>query len=145
MLIRAFRALPEDWIYSCWPGRRDIEAAEAVEELAKSPAKGRIRITGYLTDEELGEWYGRAGIFAFPSMDEGFGMPVLEAMDAGIPVIAGNRSALPEVCGDAAELIDPGNEDELAAALCQCAGNGRGAPGGTGGTGPPPCNEISLG
>ncbi len=44
-------------------------------------------------------------------------MPVLEAMDAGIPVIAGNRSALPEVCGDAAELIDPGNEDNLASAL----------------------------
>jgi glycosyltransferase involved in cell wall biosynthesis len=48
-------------------------------------------------------------------------MPVLEAMAAGIPVIAGNRSALPEVCGDAAELVDPENEDELAEALVRLA------------------------
>ena len=50
-------------------------------------------------------------------------MPVLEAMAAGVPVIAGNRSALPEVCGDAAELIDPGSEEELAAALMKLATN----------------------
>jgi len=116
MLIRAFRALPEDWTLVL-AGSQGYEAAEAAGEVANSPAKGRIRITGYLTDEEIGDWYARAGIFAFPSMDEGFGMPVLEAMAAGIPVIAGNRSALPEVCGGAAELIDPANEEELASAL----------------------------
>jgi glycosyltransferase involved in cell wall biosynthesis len=48
-------------------------------------------------------------------------MPVLEAMDAGIPVIAGNGSALPEVCGDAAELIDPRSDDDLASALLRLA------------------------
>jgi glycosyltransferase involved in cell wall biosynthesis len=74
-------------------------------------------VTGYLPDEQLREWYAQASIFAFPSLDEGFGMPVLEAMAAGIPVIAGNRSALPEVCGGAAELIDPRSEDQLASAL----------------------------
>ena len=78
-----------------------------IRELANSPRSDRIRITGYLTEEQIAEWYARASIFAFPSLDEGFGMPVLEAMACGIPVIAGNRSALPEVCGDAAELIDP--------------------------------------
>jgi glycosyltransferase involved in cell wall biosynthesis len=113
MLIRAFRALPRDWTLVL-AGSQGYEAAEAVSEAAKND---RIRITGYLTDDQLGEWYARAGIFAFPSLDEGFGMPVLEAMDAGIPVIAGNRSALPEVCGDAAELVDPRNEDDLASAL----------------------------
>ena len=116
MLIRAFRALPDDWTLVL-AGSQGYEAAEAVYEAANSPAEDRIRITGYLTDDEIGEWYARASIFAFPSMDEGFGMPVLEAMAAGIPVIAGNRSALPEVCGDAAELIDPRNEEELASAL----------------------------
>jgi glycosyltransferase involved in cell wall biosynthesis len=116
MLIRAFRALPSDWTLVL-AGSQGFEAAEALNEMANSPAADRIRITGYLTDEELGAWYARAGIFAFPSLDEGFGMPVLEAMAAGVPVIAGNRSALPEVCGDAAELVDPASEEELAAAL----------------------------
>lgn len=115
MLIRAFRALPEDWTLVL-AGSKGYEAEEAVRE-----ASGRIRITGYLTDEQIGDLYARAAIFAFPSLDEGFGMPVLEAMAAGIPVIAGNRSALPEVCGDAAELIDPSSEDDLASALLRLA------------------------
>jgi len=116
MLVRAFRALPEDWILVL-AGSRGYEAAETLREVTNSAAADRIRITGYLTDDQIGEWYARASIFAFPSLDEGFGMPVLEAMAAGIPVIAGNRSALPEVCGDAAELVDPLSEDELASAL----------------------------
>jgi glycosyltransferase involved in cell wall biosynthesis len=120
MLIRAFRALPKDWTLVL-AGSQGYEAAEAVAEAATSAAAGRIRITGYLTDDQLGEWYARASIFAFPSLDEGFGMPVLEAMDSGIPVIAGNGSALPEVCGDAAELIDPRSEDDLASALLRLA------------------------
>jgi glycosyltransferase involved in cell wall biosynthesis len=120
MLIRAFRALPEDWTLVL-AGSHGYQATEAVNEAANSQAKDRIRITGYLTDEQIGAWYARSSIFAFPSMDEGFGMPVLEAMYAGIPVIAGNRSALPEVCGYAAELIDPRNEDELASALVRLA------------------------
>jgi glycosyltransferase involved in cell wall biosynthesis len=116
-LIRAFRALPQDWTLVL-AGSQGYEAAEAVAEAANSD---RVRITGYVTDDQLGEWYARAGIFAFPSLDEGFGMPVLEAMYAGVPVIAGNRSALPEVCGDAAELVDPQDEEELASVLIRLA------------------------
>jgi glycosyltransferase involved in cell wall biosynthesis len=119
-LIRAFRVMPEEWTLVL-AGSQGYEAEEAVREAANSPAAGRIRITGYLTDEQIGDLYARAGIFAFPSLDEGFGMPVLEAMAAGIPVIAGNRSALPEVCGDAAELVDPSSEDDLASALLKLA------------------------
>jgi len=66
---------------------------------------------------ELADWYTRAMIFAFPSLDEGFGMPVLEAMASGTPVIASNRSALPEVAGDAAWLVNPEDTEELAGAL----------------------------
>jgi glycosyltransferase involved in cell wall biosynthesis len=120
MLIRAFRALPDEWTLIL-AGSQGYKAEEAVREAANSPAANRIRITGYLTDEQIGDLYARAAIFAFPSLDEGFGMPVLEAMAAGIPVIAGNRSALPEVCGDAAELIDPSSEDDLASALLRLA------------------------
>jgi glycosyltransferase involved in cell wall biosynthesis len=120
ILIRAFCALPEDWTLVL-AGSQGYEADEALNEATTSPARDRIRITGYLTDEQISEWYARAGIFAFPSLDEGFGMPVLEAMAAGMPVVAGNRSALPEVCGDAAVLIDPRNEDELASVLVSLA------------------------
>jgi glycosyltransferase involved in cell wall biosynthesis len=56
-------------------------------------------------------------IFAFPSLDEGFGMPLLEAMAAGTPVVASNGSALPEVAGDAAVLVEPGDTEALGAAL----------------------------
>lgn len=119
-LIRAFRALPGDWTLVL-AGSNGFEAEEAVREAAASPAAARIRVTGYQTEEQIAVWYARAGIFAFPSLDEGFGMPALEAMAAGIPVIAGNRSALPEVCGDAAILVNPDNEEELAAGLLRLA------------------------
>jgi glycosyltransferase involved in cell wall biosynthesis len=116
MLVRAFRAMPEDWSLVL-AGSQGFDAAETLSAIAASPRAGQIRVTGFLTDEQLGRWYARAGIFAFPSLDEGFGMPVLEAMAAGVPVIAGNRSAMPEVCGDAALLVDPQSEEELASAL----------------------------
>jgi glycosyltransferase involved in cell wall biosynthesis len=74
-----------------------------------------------VSDAELGSLYARARIFAFPSLDEGFGMPALEAMAAGVPVVAGNRSALTEVCGQAAILIDPESEEQLVAALNRIA------------------------
>ena len=114
-LIRAFRAMPADWTLVL-AGSRGFGAEKELCEVSD-----RVQVTGYLTDDQLADWYARASIFAFPSLDEGFGMPVLEAMAAGVPVIAGNRSALPEVCGDAAILVDPGNEEELAESLLMLA------------------------
>ncbi|MGD1071981.1 MAG: glycosyltransferase family 1 protein [Bryobacteraceae bacterium] len=115
-LVRAFRALPEDWTLVL-AGSQGFEAAETLREIASSPCAGRIRITGYLSEEALAAWYACAGIFAFPSFDEGFGMPLIEAMAAGVPIVTGNRSALPEVAGDAALLVDTANDDEIASAL----------------------------
>jgi glycosyltransferase involved in cell wall biosynthesis len=83
----------------------------------ESPHRERIDLLGYISDEALAELYARAMIFAFPSLDEGFGMPVLEAMAAGLPVVTSNCSALPEVCGDAALLVDPHDVGMLADAL----------------------------
>jgi glycosyltransferase involved in cell wall biosynthesis len=71
--------------------------------------------------DELAAWYARAAIFAFPSLDEGFGMPVLEAMAGGAPVLTSNRSALPEVAGDAAVLVDPEDTEALTGALRRMA------------------------
>ncbi|HZL56922.1 MAG TPA: glycosyltransferase family 1 protein [Bryobacteraceae bacterium] len=119
-LVRAFRALPADWTLVL-AGSEGYEASETMSEIAKSPCAGRIRVTGYLSEAELTEWYARARIFAFPSHDEGFGMPVLEAMAAGLPVIAGARSALTEAGGEAVLYVDPRKDDEIAATLNRLA------------------------
>ena len=67
--------------------------------------------------------YERAQAFIFPSFIEGFGMPVLEAMHAGLPVITSNSGALAEVAGDAALLVDPKSPQEIAAAMGRIAGD----------------------
>ena len=117
MLVRAFEAMPSDW-QLVLAGSNGYGAEQVVAE-----SKSRVHITGFVSDAELAGWYARASIFAFPSLDEGFGMPVLEAMAAGIPVITSNASATREVAGDAAMLIDPRDQEQLAAALVELAQN----------------------
>jgi glycosyltransferase involved in cell wall biosynthesis len=121
-LVRAFAAMPDDWRLVL-AGSQGFEAPETLMEIERSVASDRIELTGYVTDAQVGEWYARAGIFAFPSFDEGFGIPVLEAMAAGIPVIVGGRSALPEVAGEAGLSVDPADDEELAEALVKLAGD----------------------
>jgi glycosyltransferase involved in cell wall biosynthesis len=87
----------------------------------QSPRRAAIDVLGYVSAANLENLYRRASIFAFPSLDEGFGMPVLEAMAHGVPVISSNTSAMPEVAGDAALLIDPRDHDALAGALTRLA------------------------
>ncbi|MGI8857526.1 MAG: glycosyltransferase family 4 protein [Thermomicrobiales bacterium] len=77
----------------------------------------RITFTGYVPDDELPRWYQAATIFCYPSLYEGFGLPVLEAMACGTPVVTSNTSAIPEVAGDAAVLIDPTDVTALADSL----------------------------
>jgi glycosyltransferase involved in cell wall biosynthesis len=67
--------------------------------------------------------YSHADLFVFPSVYEGFGMPVLEAMACGAPVLTSNRTALPEVAGDAALLVNPGDAEELAGAMIRVLGD----------------------
>jgi glycosyltransferase involved in cell wall biosynthesis len=117
-LVEAFETLDESWKLVL-AGSSGYGAAEILARIAASSACDRIVVTGYVTPEELARWYARASIFAFPSLDEGFGMPILEAMGAGIPVVAGNRSALPEVAGEAALLVDPERTEELGCALAE--------------------------
>jgi glycosyltransferase involved in cell wall biosynthesis len=115
-LVRAFRAAPSDWSLSL-AGSEGYDSKVVLREVADSPAHNRIHVAGYLSEAEIANLYAKASVFAFPSLDEGFGMPALEAMAAGIPVIAGNRSSLPEICGGAAMLVDPASEEELAHAI----------------------------
>ncbi len=115
-LVQAFEAVSADWKLVL-AGASGYGAESIFERIAASPASSRIVVTGYVSPAELAQWYSRAGVFAFPSLDEGFGMPVLEAMAAGVPVLTSNRSALPEVAGDAALLVNPEDVAELAEGL----------------------------
>lgn len=65
----------------------------------------RVRLTGFVSDAELGGWYSGADVFVFPSMYEGFGLPAVEAMNCGVPILASNSSCFPNVIGDAGMLI----------------------------------------
>ncbi len=88
------------WYYS--------EIFATAERLGLDP--GRVRFLGRVPDEELPLWYNIATVFAYPSLYEGFGLPALEAMACGTPVLASDASALPEVIGDAGLLLDPSDE-----------------------------------
>lgn len=110
-LIEAFAAMPADW--ELWIAG---SAGFGAEEMLAG-AGSNVRVLGYVTDAELARMYEQAAVFAFPSLDEGFGIPVLEAMAHGVPVVSSTSSALPEVCGDAAVLVDPADVEALAAAL----------------------------
>src|SRR4051812_9300233 len=73
-----------------------------------------IRQLGYVPEIELPALYARARVLLMPSLYEGFGLPCLEAMASGTPVVAANRGALPETCGDAALVVEPGDFPEAA-------------------------------
>lgn len=80
-----------------------------LSRLRELEREGRARWVGFVPDAELPLWYNAAALFAYPSRYEGFGMPPLEAMACGTPVIAARASSLPEVVGEAGWLVDPGD------------------------------------
>jgi glycosyltransferase involved in cell wall biosynthesis len=87
---------------------------ETFSFMDKSEISGRLRLTGYLGDEELCALYSSCRLFIYPSLYEGFGLPPLEAMACGAPVIAGRIPALQETLGQSARLVDPNDARELA-------------------------------
>ncbi|MEH2389317.1 MAG: glycosyltransferase family 1 protein [Nostoc sp.] len=86
-------------------------------EIESSPWKSQIHHLDYLSDELVALFYSKADVFVYPSHYEGFGLPVLEAMTLGAPVVTSNTSSIPEVSGDAAILIDPNDPVQLAEAI----------------------------
>jgi glycosyltransferase involved in cell wall biosynthesis len=113
-LIRAFARLDTAACLVIVGGRGWLYE-EVLAEAAQHP--DRVRVLGFVDDTDLPALYRGASLFAFPSFYEGFGLPVLEAMACGVPVVCSNSSSLPEVAGDAALLVDPHDEAALADAL----------------------------
>lgn len=118
-LIRAFRAvartIPGVRLRVIGPPDPRYPEAEAVAR--ESGVSGSIEWQGYVDGPELIRAYREASVFALPSRYEGFGLPVLEAMACGAPVVCGNASSLPEIAGDAALLVPPDDEAAIAAAI----------------------------
>ncbi len=97
---------PKGWLAAALEKR--IEAAER---------RGEVRWLGYVPAADLPLLYAGASLLVYPSLYEGFGLPVLEAMASGVPVVASNRASLPEVAGDAAVMIEPGDATRLRDAM----------------------------
>jgi glycosyltransferase involved in cell wall biosynthesis len=87
------------------------------------PLRDRIILTGFVPDEDLAAIYSGALAFAYMSRYEGFGLPPLEAMQCGVPVITSNTSSLPEVVGDAGIILDPSDEQGLCDAMLRLFGD----------------------
>lgn len=121
-LIHAYHRLnqrqPLSWdlVLAGAGGWASAALAQVVTDLHLSD---RVHFLGYVPDEALSALYYGAQFFCFPSLFEGFGLPVLEAQLHGVPVMTANNSALPEIAGDAALLVDPTDVDAIAAAMLQ--------------------------
>jgi glycosyltransferase involved in cell wall biosynthesis len=99
------------------PGYANPHEDELRARAAELGAADRVRFTGWTSEADLEGLYGAATLVAFPSLAEGFGLPVLEAMRRGVPVACSDASSLPEVAGDAALLFDPGSLDAMRTAV----------------------------
>ena len=91
----------------------------AQPELAELLTRPGVRVLGYLSEKELGAAYAAADVVCYPSLEEGFGLPVLEAMAAGVPVVTSDASCLPEIAGGAAILVDPHSDHGIANGIRQ--------------------------
>jgi len=116
-LLRAHALLTDRDARLVLPGAPTPHEEELRAEAARLGIGERVVFPRWLSDEEMEDLYGVATCFVLPSFEEGFGLPVLEAMARGVPVATSDRSSLPEVAGDAALLFDPDRPQEIAAAV----------------------------
>ena len=119
-LVEAVETLDTDLVLA---GSDGYGAAEIHARIEASPARKRIRCLGYVDPATLDTLYRTAAALVFPSLDEGFGIPVLEAMAEGLPVVTSNRSGTAEAAGDAAVLVDPTNVDAIRAGIQRALSN----------------------
>ncbi|MEO0073535.1 MAG: glycosyltransferase family 1 protein [candidate division WOR-3 bacterium] len=117
-LLRAHDRLPRNCLLVI-AGAEGWNCQHIMREIRMRESTGRVRFLGRVEDEELRALYGAARVMVYPSRYEGFGLPVVEAMACGCPVVCSWTSSLPEVAGSAAEYFEPGNVEELADKLAR--------------------------
>lgn len=122
LLLDAYRRLPVAWA-NRFPlvvaGRTGWAHAEVDKELQALEQTGRLRLLGHVAEADLPALYAASGLFVYPSIYEGFGLPPLEAMASGVPVIVADRASLPEVVGDVGLRIDPDDAQGLSDRMMQ--------------------------
>lgn len=118
-LLEAFKQIDRPDLDLVIAGGRGWLENLAYRQAQESGLGDRIRFLGFVDDSDLPALYSAAQLFVFPSLYEGFGLPVLEAMACGIPVVTSNVSSLPEIAGDAALLVDPYDIEMLASAITE--------------------------
>ena len=110
-----------DLVLAGAPGWLSAPILDEAARLERGGLAGRIHLPGYVPDGDRAALLRGARLFCYPSLYEGFGLPILEAQSAGAPVVTARNSSLPEVAGDAALLVDPEDVDALAAAMLRLA------------------------
>ena len=111
MLIRAFKSLTHSWPHHLViAGGKGWLYEEILAEVEKQGLQERVHFLGFVADADLPALYTQATLLLFPSFYEGFGLPLLEAMACGVPVVSSNASCLPEVVGEAGRLLSPHDE-----------------------------------
>lgn len=111
-LVSALQQVPEATLVVAGPSGWGVDLPAVV-----GPLGGRVRIVGRVDEAEKRAWYALADVFAYPSLLEGFGLPVLEAMVQGTPIVASSGTATEEVVGPDAVVVGPGDVDAWAAAI----------------------------
>lgn len=117
--IKVFKLLEKKGIapYFVLVGKMDYFFQRLKKYVKELKLSKRVKFLGYVSDEELKFLYQKAKLYVFPSLIEGFGLPPLEAMSQGLPVLSSNQSCLPEVLGHAAEYFNPKDLDNMAEKL----------------------------
>jgi len=117
-LVQSFGMMQDRTHYLVLAGLHGNDSKQRIMESARPFGVGdRIRFVDYVKDEDLPVLYSGATLYCYPSLYEGFGLPVLEAMACGTPVVAANATSIPEVAGAAAILVDPLRCEDIAAAM----------------------------
>jgi len=98
-------------------GGASIDARDWIDRMSRSPLASHVDYLGYIQHEDRERLFAGARALVLPSLDEGFGLPVLEAMSAGVPVIASNRGSLPEIVGDGGTVLEPNDREAWVAAI----------------------------
>ncbi len=120
-LIEAFARVPDKQHQLLIAGNRWYQGSAPVQKAKSLGLNGRVKFLGYVPREDLQGLYSNATAFVYPSLLEGFGLPVVEAMACGTPVITSNNSSMQEVAGQAAVLVDPRSVNAIAEALTNLA------------------------
>lgn len=120
MLIRAFKPIAENWLHNLYiAGGKGWLYDDMLAEIEQQGLQERVKFIGFVADDDLPALYSAATLYVFPSLYEGFGLPLLEAMQCGVPIVTSGASCLPEVAGNAAVQLSPTDEHAWSATMQQ--------------------------